>query len=70
MDPSFAIAHYELGQAFERKRMLNEAIGEFKRAIELSGGNEIFDANLAYAYAASGRKEEAIKIVKDLSPRM
>ena len=69
MDPNFAIAHYELGQAFERKFMLNEAIEEFQKAIELSGGNEVFDANLAYAYAASGRKEEAMKIVKDLEDR-
>ena len=69
MDPNFAIAHYELGQAFEQKRMLNEAIEEFRRAIELSGGNEVFDANLAYAYAASGRKEEVTKIVKDLEDR-
>jgi Flp pilus assembly protein TadD len=69
MDPNFTIAHYELGQAFEQKRMLNEAIGEFQRAIELSGGNEVFEANLAYAYATSGRKEEATKIVKDLEDR-
>ena len=66
MDPNFAIAHYELGQVFERKRMLNEAIGEFQRAIELSGGNAAFDSNLAYAYAASGRRDQAIKIAKDL----
>ena len=69
MDPNFTIAHYALGQAFEQKRMLNEAIGEFQRAIELSGGNEVFEANLAYAYATSGRKEEATKIVKDLEDR-
>ena len=69
MDSNFAIAHYELGQAFERKFMLNEAIEEFQKAIELSGGNEVFGANLAYAYAASGRKEEAMKIVKDLEDR-
>ena len=69
MDPNFAVAHYELGQAFVQKRMYNEAIMEFKRAIELSGGNEVFEANLAYAYATSGRKEEATKIVKDLEDR-
>ena len=66
MDPNFAIAHYELGQVFERKRMLNEAIGEFQRAIELSGSNEVFYANLAYSYATLGSKEQAMKIVKDL----
>ena len=69
MDPNFAVAHYEIGQAFEQKRMLNEAIEEFKRAIELSGGDDTFDANLAYAYAISDRKEEAIKIVRDLEER-
>src|SRR5436190_21829426 len=52
MDPNFAIAHYELCQAFERKRILNEAIQEFQTATELSGDNEVFDANLDNAYAS------------------
>ena len=66
MDPNFAIAHYELGQAYTQKHMYNEASEEFQRASQLSGGNEIFNANLANAYAASGRREEALKMVKDL----
>jgi tetratricopeptide (TPR) repeat protein len=49
--------------------MHNEAIEQFKRAIQLAGNNEIFNANLAYAYAASGRREEALKTVKDLEDR-
>src|ERR1700691_1260798 len=49
--------------------MHDEAIAEFKRAIELSGHSEAFDANLAFVYAVSGRKEEAIKIVNDLEAR-
>ena len=69
MDPNFAIAHYELGQAFEQKNMHNEAIEEFQKAIQLSGDNEIFNANLAYAYAVSGQREEAMKMVKDLEDR-
>jgi Flp pilus assembly protein TadD len=69
MDPNFAIAHYELGQAFEQKNMHNEAIEEFQKAIQLSGDNEIFNANLAYAYAVSGQREEAMKIVKNLEDR-
>ena len=69
MDPNFAIAHYELGQAFEQKNMHNEAIKEFQKAIQLSGDNEIFNANLAYAYAVSGQREEAMKIVKNLEDR-
>jgi Flp pilus assembly protein TadD len=69
MDPNFAIAHYELGQAYEQKNMHNEAIVEFRTAIQLSGDNEIFTANLAHAYASSGRREEALKMVKDLEDR-
>ena len=66
MDPNFAIARYELGQAYQQKHMYNEAIEEFQRAIQLAGDNEIFKANLAYAYAVSGKQEEALKMVKDL----
>ena len=69
MDPDFAIAHYELGQAYEQKHMHNEATEEFRRAIQLSGENEIFNANLAYAYAVSGRRDEALKMAKDLQGR-
>jgi Flp pilus assembly protein TadD len=49
--------------------MHDEAIAEFKSAIELSGHSGAFDSNLAYAYAASGRKEEALKIVNELEAR-
>ena len=69
LDPNFAIGHYELGQALEQKHMHDEAIAEFQRAIELSGHSGAFDSNLAYAYAVSGRKEEAMKIVEDLEAR-
>src|SRR6266446_451296 len=69
MDPYFAVAHYQLGQALEQKHKHDEAIAEFRRAIELSGGNTTFESNLANAYAVSGRKEEAMKIVKDLESR-
>ena len=69
MDPHFAVAHYQLGQALEQKHRHDEAIAEFRRAIELSGGNTTFESNLANAYAASGLKEEAMRIVKDLESR-
>jgi len=69
MDPHFAVAHYELGQALEQKHEHDQAIAEFRRAIELSGGNTTFESNLANAYAVSGRKEEAMKTVKDLESR-
>src|SRR5215471_17929820 len=69
MDPYFAVAHYQLGQALRQKQKHEEAIAEFRRAIELAGGNTTFESNLANAYAVSGRKHEALKIVKDLESR-
>jgi TolB-like protein/DNA-binding winged helix-turn-helix (wHTH) protein/Flp pilus assembly protein TadD len=66
LNPNFAIGHYVLGEALVQKHMYDEAIAEFKKAIELSGHSGIFDSNLADAYAVSGRKEEATKIVEDL----
>ena len=46
-----------------------EAIAELQRAIELSGDSAAFDSNLAYAYAASGRRDQALEIAKDLEAR-
>ena len=69
MDPNFAVGRYELGQAFVQKYMYDEAIAEFQRAIELSGHSGAFDSNLAHAYAVSGRKGKAMKIVKALEAR-
>ena len=68
MDPNFAIAHFELSQAYQ-KRMYSEAIAELQRAIELSGGSKTFTCNLAYAYAVSGRRNEAVRILNDLTKR-
>jgi len=69
LDPGFAVTHYQLGQAFVQKQMYREGIAELQRAIDLSGGNETFTSTLAYAYARSGRKNEALKILKDLKNR-
>jgi tetratricopeptide (TPR) repeat protein len=46
--------------------MHDEAAAEFQKAIEISGHSGAFDSNLAHVYAVLGRKEEAIKIAKDL----
>jgi tetratricopeptide (TPR) repeat protein len=69
LDPNFAVAHFLLGQALEQKAMHAEAIAEFRRAIELSGGNTTFESNLANAYAVSGQKGQALRMVKALESR-
>ena len=69
MDPGFSHAHFELGQALVQKGRHEEAIAEFEKAIELSGHLAVFDANLAYAYAVSGRQKVARDIARDLEAR-
>jgi len=69
MDPFFALAHYVLGEVFVQKQMNNEAVAEFEKAIELSPGSAAFTANLAYAYAVSGKRDKAIHILNDLKNR-
>jgi TolB-like protein/DNA-binding winged helix-turn-helix (wHTH) protein/Flp pilus assembly protein TadD len=69
MDPNFAIGHYELGQAFVQKHSYNEAIAEFHKAIELSGGSGTCMSNLAYAYALSNKRTEAVRILNELKTR-
>jgi tetratricopeptide (TPR) repeat protein len=65
MDPSFAVAHYQLGQAYVQNGMYSDAMVEFQNAIKLSGANTTFTANLAYVYALAGRRGEAVKILND-----
>jgi tetratricopeptide (TPR) repeat protein len=66
MEGNFAIGHYELGQALVQKHMYDAAITEFQKAIDLSGHSGAFDSYLGYAYAVSGRQEDALKIIDDL----
>jgi len=66
LDPFFALAHYVLGEVLAQKQMNSEAIAEFQKAIELSPGSTAFSANLAYAYAVSGKKDNAMDILNDL----
>ena len=69
MDRNFAIAHYELGQSLVQKHSYNEAVAEFKKASELSEGCIPCISNLAYAYALSNKRTEAVTILNDLRAR-
>jgi TolB-like protein/DNA-binding winged helix-turn-helix (wHTH) protein/Tfp pilus assembly protein PilF len=69
MDPNFAVAHYDLGQALLQKHMYSEAIAELETATKLSADSPICKSTLAYAYAISGRRNDALKILNDLTRR-
>ena len=66
IDPNFAPAHYWLGQAYLQKGKFKEAITEFKNAANLSKGSLYVVAGLAHAYAVSGEKVEAQKMLDQL----
>jgi tetratricopeptide (TPR) repeat protein len=38
MDPNFALAHNQLGQAYLQKQMNEDAITELQKAVQLSAG--------------------------------
>ena len=66
MDPSFVTAHGYLGQIYVEQRKFPEAIDEFRTALSLSPGSAAAQADLAYAYAISGRKSQAQEILQEL----
>jgi TolB-like protein/DNA-binding winged helix-turn-helix (wHTH) protein/Tfp pilus assembly protein PilF len=66
MDPAFATGHKQLGDAYLLKQMDKEAVAELQEAVRLSGGSPICMADLARACVASGKMNEAVKLLSDL----
>jgi serine/threonine-protein kinase len=66
MDPNSGFAYWALGRSYTEKGMYPEAITAFKKSIPLSGDSPDEPATLAYAYALSGKRAEARKIITDL----
>jgi pentatricopeptide repeat protein len=69
MDSGFALAHNQLGQAYLAKNMFADAVSELQKAVQLSGGSAVSIANLARAYAASGRTDKAEELLNELKAR-
>jgi TolB-like protein/Tfp pilus assembly protein PilF len=65
MDPGFYYAHWVLGLAFEAKGALDTAIEEYHKARALNDDPQVL-ALLSHAYASSGNKTEAVKILEQL----
>ena len=65
-DSNNSYAHRLLGVGFEGTGKLQEAISEYQKAVELSGGDSESAEALAHAYSAAGRKAESEKILRDL----
>ena len=59
MDPSLALAHMVLGQAYEQKGVFPQAAAELTQAVELTHRSAPMIAALAHLYAISGRQDRA-----------
>jgi TolB-like protein/DNA-binding winged helix-turn-helix (wHTH) protein/Flp pilus assembly protein TadD len=69
MDPNFALAHNQLAQAYLQEHMYDPAVAELQKAVQLSGGSPTCIANLARAYALSGKRSDSEKLLSDLRNR-
>jgi serine/threonine-protein kinase len=69
LEPSFAFAHYALGDACTQRGQYDRAIAEFKTAIELGGRSVNHVGVLGYAYGRSGNRERAEEHLQELRAR-
>lgn len=66
LDPNFYYAHYNLGLALWLKGDRDGAIAEYKKALELSD-DPMPRAYMGHAYATAGRRDDALRILDELS---
>ena len=69
LDPSFAFAHYALGDACTVRGEYERAFDEFNRAIQLGGRSANHVGVLGYAYARAGRVALAKQHLQELTTR-
>jgi tetratricopeptide (TPR) repeat protein len=69
LEPSFAFAHYALGDASTQRGQYDRAIEEFNKAIELAGRTVNIVGVLGYVYGRSGNRERANEHLEELTAR-
>jgi len=70
MDSSFWLSHINLGRAYTKKGMHDEAIMKLKKACDLSSHNTEALSFLAFSYAAAGRRADAFETLRHLDERL
>ncbi len=66
MEPNFYMARLWLGLAYAHKGMFAEALAEYLKATELSGGSPLTLAAQAHTYALLGERKRARGLLKEL----
>lgn len=67
LEPSFAFAHYALGDACAQLGQYDRAFAEYEKAIELGGRLMNHIAALGYAYGRSGNRDKAQELLQELT---
>ena len=65
-EPTFGVAHKIMGLAYEQKGMPVEALAALQRALDLLGHTPEMIGFLAHAYAISGGREDAQRLLERL----
>ncbi len=69
LEPSFAFAHYALGDACTQTNQYERAIRAFEKAIELGGRSVNHVGVLGYAYGRAGNRDRAQTLLEELTSR-
>ena len=69
LEPSFAFAHYALGDACTQTDQYDRAFAAFERAIELGGRSVNHVGVLGYAHGRSGNRDRANALLQELITR-
>jgi adenylate cyclase len=69
LDPNYAHGHHRLGLVQIQQRRYAEAIASIKRSIDLGVFEPYAKGTLAFAYAASGDRVTALRLVRELERR-
>jgi tetratricopeptide (TPR) repeat protein len=66
MEPNYGLTHWYLGMAYEEKANYGEALAELQKGKDLLKENVGVEADIGHAYAVSGAKEQAQKVINEL----
>ena len=69
LEPTFAFAHYALGDACTQTDQYDRAFAAFEKAIELGGRSVNHVGVLGYAYGRSGNRDRAQALLRSRYPQ-
>jgi eukaryotic-like serine/threonine-protein kinase len=69
LDPNFGPAHQYLALSYVRQGRTADAIGSSEKAVGLTKRSGITVGDLGYVYASSGKRNEAMTLIKELEEK-